>query len=113
VLQGTPAVFAAELLNFSSTKGWVIAGLGPESGPSCGFMDQIWKRMELAPLDARFGRAQTSSQGCWIVNRYDTFRNITKPLEAPERPVSRPGRWGVEEREKLRELILSREQNFA
>jgi ABC-type Zn uptake system ZnuABC Zn-binding protein ZnuA len=33
-------------------------------------------------------------------------------LEAPERPVSRPGPWSAEEREKLRELILAREQNF-
>jgi hypothetical protein len=41
VFQGTPAAFAAELLNFSNTKEWVIAGLGPESYPSCGFIDQI------------------------------------------------------------------------
>jgi hypothetical protein len=83
VLQGTPAAFATKLLNFSNTKGWVIARLGPESYPSCRFVNQIWEFTELAPL------------------------------EAPEHPVSRPGPWSAEEREKLRELILAREQNFA
>jgi hypothetical protein len=66
MLHGTTAAFASELLNFSNTKGWVIVGLGPESYPSCGFIDQIWELMELTPLDARLSRVQTSTQGCSI-----------------------------------------------
>jgi hypothetical protein len=113
MLRGTPAAFAAQLLHFSNTKRWIIAGLGPESYPSCGFVDQIWELMELAPLDARFSRAQTSTQRCSIVSRYYIFRDVTKPLEAPEHPVSRPGLWSAEDCEKLRDLILAREHNFA
>jgi hypothetical protein len=56
VLEGTWASFAAELLNFSGTKDWVICGGAPESHRSSGFIDQIWKRMDLAPLDARSSR---------------------------------------------------------
>jgi hypothetical protein len=41
VLEGKPVSFAAELLNFSKTKGWVIAGLGLDSYSPCGFIDQI------------------------------------------------------------------------
>jgi hypothetical protein len=52
VLEGTSASFAAELLNFSGTKDWVICDGAPEFHPSCGFLDQIWKVMDLSPLDA-------------------------------------------------------------
>jgi hypothetical protein len=53
VLEGTSASFAAELLNFSGTKDWVICGGAPESHLSGGFIGQIWRLMDLAPLDAR------------------------------------------------------------
>jgi hypothetical protein len=49
VLEDTLASFAAKLLNFSGTKDWVICGGACESHPSCRFINQIWKLMNLAP----------------------------------------------------------------
>jgi hypothetical protein len=48
VLEGTSTSFTAELLNFSGTKERAICGVAPEFHPSCGFIDQIWKLMDLA-----------------------------------------------------------------
>jgi hypothetical protein len=56
LLEGTSAFFAAEFLNFSGTKDWVICGGAPEFHSSCGFIDQIWMLMHLVSFDARFSR---------------------------------------------------------
>jgi hypothetical protein len=106
VLEGTSASFAAELLNFSGTKDWVICGDAPESHPSCGFIYQICKLRDLAPPDAQFSRVQSSTQGMSILNRYITFRGDPEAQGPREPPPSRSGPWSAEERQKLGESML-------
>jgi hypothetical protein len=112
-LQGTPASFAAELLNLSHMQECFIGGRQPDSYPACGFIDQIWHLMKQSPLDARFSRVQMSTQGSSIVSRYHVFRSTSEQEETIERPIHRPGPWSAEERHKLREVILAgnREMN--
>jgi hypothetical protein len=101
VLEGTSASFAAELLHFSGTKGGVICGGAPESHPSCGFIDKIWKLMDLAPPDARVSRVQSSTQEMSILNRYITLRGGLEAQGLRELPPSRSNLWSAEECQKL------------
>jgi hypothetical protein len=101
-LDGTPASFAAELLKFSKTKGWAIAGLGPDSYPPCGHIDPIWRVPELAPRGTRFSRVQRSAHGCYILSRDHLFQGDSGQQEPPAPPLSQFGPWSAEEREKLR-----------